>query len=73
MDEAQVRKTKLALRRQLREALDQREVFRGHPTERLAARIAERLIAEERQSPWTLCHLLQEIDVLRRRLSSAKV
>lgn len=48
-------------------------LFHGRPTERLVAMIAAELIGKDRQTPLMLVTLLQQLDELRGRLSSAKV
>ncbi|MFZ5708821.1 MAG: hypothetical protein ACOY4T_03920 [Pseudomonadota bacterium] len=61
-------------KRHLRQHLSRSmHLFHGRPTERLAAMIAAELIGKDRQTPLMLVTLLQQLDELRGRLSSAKV
>jgi len=57
----------------LQRSLVNRKTYRGLPTERLAATIAATLIGKKRHSPHTLAYTVELLDMLRERLSSAKV
>ena len=72
-DETTPLQRKNDLRLHLQDSLNRRDVYRGRPTERLAALIAAQLIGQDRHSPWALCYTLQQIDELQRRLKAAKV